>query len=79
MVAPEIVEGVSGAVAGMAALSATYPLMTVSTLQATRSQKKYTVVPTDKKAATGTVADIAEVILCFITAHQEVVCMQILR
>ncbi|BDA49053.1 Peroxisomal membrane protein PMP34 [Coccomyxa sp. Obi] len=62
MVAPEVVEGVSGAAAGMAATVVTYPLMTVSTLQATRAHKKDTVLPTAKKAATGTIADIAEVI-----------------
>ncbi len=61
MVAPEVVEGVSGAAAGMAATVVTYPLMTVSTLQATRSHKRETVLPSSKKAATGTIADILEV------------------
>ena len=61
MVAAEVVEGVSGAAAGMAATVVTYPLMTISTLQATRSHKKQSALPPFKKAATGTIADIAEV------------------
>ncbi len=61
MVAPEVVEGISGAAAGMAATVVTYPLMTVSTLQATRAHKRETILPSAKKAATGTIADIAEV------------------
>ena len=38
-VAPAVVEGVSGAAGGIAALLTTYPLMTISTLQATRSKQ----------------------------------------
>ena len=39
VVAPAVVEGVSGALGGIAALLTTYPLMTISTLQATRSKQ----------------------------------------
>jgi hypothetical protein len=59
MVTPAVVEGVAGAAAGMAALTTTYPLMTISTLQATRSKRK----ERDLRPHIwgGTMADIADV------------------
>ena len=59
MVSPAVVEGVSGAAAGMAALTTTYPLMTISTLQATRSKNKASGSAPRKR--NGTIADIADV------------------
>lgn len=40
MVSDAVVEGVSGAVGGMVALTATYPLMTIATLQAVRRNQR---------------------------------------
>eukprot|EP00884_Botryococcus_braunii_P011532 jgi/Botrbrau1/2037/Bobra.0047s0017.1 len=66
MVSDAAVEGVSGALGGIVALVATYPLLTVTTLQATRSSNvtgsvsdQFT-VPFKKKP--GTLSDVAEVI-----------------
>lgn len=64
MAPPAVVEAVSGAAAGCVALVATYPLMTVSTLQATRSKRLQAQLPShkaEKKTAIGTLEDIAEV------------------
>ena len=64
MAPPAAVEAVSGAAAGCVALIATYPLMTVSTQQATRSKRLQAQLPshkTEKKTAVGTLEDIAEV------------------
>jgi hypothetical protein len=59
MPADAVIEGVSGAAAGMLALVATYPLMTISTKQATRSKRDgETGGP---QTATGALADILEV------------------
>ncbi|KAK9807222.1 hypothetical protein WJX73_010625 [Symbiochloris irregularis] len=67
MVSNAVVEGVAGAVGGIAALVTTYPLMTISTLQATRRRKvsegdeeEPLVVPV--KRQTSTIADFAQVI-----------------
>ena len=57
-----VIEGVSGAAAGMTALVATYPLMTISTKQATRSKRADEGGDSVNKGATGTFADIAEVL-----------------
>ena len=56
-----VIEGVSGAAAGMLALVATYPLMTISTKQATRSRGT-DVDGGGLKAATGALTDILEVL-----------------
>lgn len=64
MAPPAAVEAVSGAAAGCVALIATYPLMTVSTQQATRSKRLEAQLPsntTGKASAVGTLEDIAEV------------------
>ncbi|CAL5226190.1 g9024 [Coccomyxa viridis] len=65
MAPPAAVEAVSGAAAGCVALIATYPLMTVSTQQATRSKRLEAQLPsntTGKASAVGTLEDIAEII-----------------
>ena len=57
-----VIEGVSGAAAGMTALVLTYPLMTISTKQATRSSgERREAGESVNKGASGTLADIAEV------------------
>ena len=64
MAPPAAVEAVSGAAAGCVALVATYPLMTVSTQQATRSKRLEAQLPSHKAGkptALGTFDDIAEV------------------
>ena len=64
MAPPAVVEAVSGAAAGCVALIATYPLMTVSTQQATRSKRLQAQLPSHKREkanAFGTIEDIAEV------------------
>ena len=48
VVAPAVVEGVSGAAGGIAALLTTYPLMTISTLQATRSKQVWPSTQVDR-------------------------------
>ena len=59
MPADALIEGVSGAAAGMLALVATYPLMTISTKQATRSKRD--AETGGSQTATGALADILEV------------------
>ena len=64
MAPPAVVEAVSGAAAGCVALIATYPLMTVSTQQATRSKRLQAQLPSHRKEkanAFGTIEDVAEV------------------
>ena len=56
-----LVEGLSGAAAGMTALVLTYPLMTISTKQATRSSGQKEEGQSVKSGASGTLADIADV------------------
>ena len=70
MAPPAVVEAVSGAAAGCVALIATYPLMTVSTQQATRSKRLQAQLPLHKKEkanAFGTIEDIAEVCALWLT------------
>lgn len=61
-----VIEGVSGAAAGMTALVLTYPLMTISTKQATRSSGKEEGGASVKKGASSTLDDIAEVMIASI-------------
>ena len=63
-----VIEGVSGAAAGMLALVATYPLMTISTKQATRSRGGHG-DGGGLKTATGALSDIIEVLT---SPHQRV-------
>lgn len=63
MVSDAAVEGLSGAAGGILALVATYPLMTISTVQATRSKQALQGLPVaNVNVRAGTLSDLSEVV-----------------